>query len=135
MQLITAALFLAASALAAPSEKRTDHETCTFGTYRCTHPNTGIEICNVANEWELVGDCPKDTACKNLDMGGYELPFCTDTVKVEARNGRGPSPGEKCEKAGQYTKLMTWLGFSGTSVDGSRSVLASFLVAPLMMAW
>jgi hypothetical protein len=101
MKFIAAALVLAASAVAAPSEKRT--EACTFGTYRCTTPNTGIEICNVSNQWELVGDCPNETVCEYLPQNGYELPFCTNPPKVEARNGRpGQSPGEKCQTPGEY---------------------------------
>jgi hypothetical protein len=102
MKFIAAALVLAASAVAAPSEKRT--EACTFGTYRCTTPNTGIEICNVQNQWALVGDCPGDTSCSNLAQNGYELPFCTNNApKVKARNGRpGQSPGERCQTPGKY---------------------------------
>ncbi|KAK4121978.1 hypothetical protein N657DRAFT_635424 [Parathielavia appendiculata] len=100
MKYIAAALVLAASAFAAPSEKRT--ETCTFGTYRCTTPNTGIEICNIQGKWELVGDCPKDTSCQNLPQNGFDLPFCTAN-KVQARNGRpGQSPGESCSTPGKY---------------------------------
>jgi len=100
MKYIAAALVLAASAMAAPSEKR---EGCTFGKYRCTSPNTGIEICNVSNQWELVGPCPDGTACQNLPQNGFDLPFCTNTAKVEARNGRpGQSPGEKCQTPGKY---------------------------------
>jgi hypothetical protein len=103
MKFIAAALVLAASAVAAPSEKRT--ETCTFGTYQCTTPNTGIQICNVFGQWELVGDCPDNTSCEDLPQNGYELPFCTDdaSAKVKARNGRpGQSPGERCQTAGKY---------------------------------
>ncbi|KAK4102412.1 hypothetical protein N658DRAFT_495118 [Parathielavia hyrcaniae] len=104
MKYIAAALVLAASAFAAPSEKR--NETCTFGTYRCTTPNTGIEICNVQGAWELVGDCPKDTSCHNLPQNGFELPFCTAAdaaAAVRARNGRpGLSPGEPCSTPGKY---------------------------------
>jgi hypothetical protein len=103
MKFITAALVLAASAVAAPSEKR--GEACTFGTYRCTTPNTGIEICNVSNQWQLVGPCLDGATCEDLDQNGFELPFCThaDDAKVKARNGRpGQSPGEKCQTAGKY---------------------------------
>ena len=101
MKFIVAALALAASAVAAPSEKR---EACTFGSYRCTNPNTGIEICNYKGQWELVGDCPDDTSCSNLPQNGYELPFCTNNApKVKARNGRpGQSPGERCQAPGRY---------------------------------
>jgi hypothetical protein len=108
MKFITAALILAATALAAPSEKRgDDSDECKFGTYRCTTPNTGIEICNVANEWELVGDCPNGTACNDLPQNGFTLPFCTNEVEVEhkadKRNGRpGQSPGEPCQTPGKY---------------------------------
>ncbi|KAK0643779.1 hypothetical protein B0T16DRAFT_430243 [Cercophora newfieldiana] len=78
---------------------------CTFGTYRCTTPNTGIEICNVLNQWELVGPCPSGTECTNLPQNGFTLPFCTNKVApaVHKRNGRpGQSPGEKCSTAGKY---------------------------------
>jgi hypothetical protein len=111
MKFITASLVLAATALAAPSEKRSgdsgDSGECTFGTYRCTTPNTGIEICNIASDWELVGDCPDDTACNYLPQNGFDLPFCTNEVKVEPkvdkRNGRpGQSPGEPCQTPGKY---------------------------------
>ena len=105
MKFITAALVLAATALAAPSEKRGDE--CKFGTYRCTTPNTGIEICNIASEWELVGPCPDGTACEDLPQNGFDLPFCTNEAKVEPkvdkRNGRpGQSPGEPCQTPGKY---------------------------------
>ena len=102
MKYIAAALVFAASALAAPgpSEAR---NTCTFGKYRCTNPNTGIEICDIAGNWELVGPCPKGTACEDLPQNGFTLPFCTNTAKVQTRNGRpGQSPGEKCQTPGKY---------------------------------
>jgi hypothetical protein len=103
MKFITATLLLAATALAAPSEKRGDR--CDFGTYRCTTPNTGIEICNVAEEWELVGDCNNGTACNYVPANG--LPYCTNQVKpkpkADKRNGRpGQSPGEPCQTPGKY---------------------------------
>ncbi|KAK4143402.1 uncharacterized protein C8A04DRAFT_37413 [Dichotomopilus funicola] len=102
MKYIVAALALAASAVAAPSEKRTD--TCTFGTYACSSSNAGIQICNVSNQWEYVGDCPNNTVCKDLEQNGYTLPFCTEPEPaVEKRNGRpGQSPGEKCQTPGKY---------------------------------
>jgi hypothetical protein len=106
MKYITATLALAATALAAPqgTVKRTD-ETCAFGTYRCTDPNTGIEICDIAGQWELVGPCPNGTSCENLAQNGFTLPFCTNTPApaTEKRNGRpGQSPGEKCQTPGKY---------------------------------
>ncbi|KAK1761002.1 hypothetical protein QBC47DRAFT_356128 [Echria macrotheca] len=94
-----AALFASATT-AAPSPV-----SCTFGTYRCTTPNTGIEICNILGQWELVGPCPSGTACSDLPQNGFELPFCTATaVHKEKRNGRpgNGSPGEHCDVAGQY---------------------------------
>jgi hypothetical protein len=90
------ALALAASAIAAPPERR---ETCKFSTYRCTSPNTGIEICTASGRWELVGPCPKGTACENLPQDGFQLPFCTNTANVQSP---GPSPGEKCQTPGKY---------------------------------
>ncbi|KAK1834408.1 hypothetical protein QBC39DRAFT_344078 [Podospora conica] len=84
---------------------------CTFGTYRCTTPNTGIEICDVLNQWQLVGPCPAGTACENLPQNGFTLPFCTAKkpvaarapAVVEIRNGRpGQSPGERCTEPGRY---------------------------------
>ena len=93
-----ALLSLAASAAAAPTT-----ETCKFGTYRCTNPNAGIEICNVLNQWQLVGPCPKGTSCSDLPQNGFTLPFCAANA-VERRNGRpgNGSPGEHCDVAGQY---------------------------------
>ncbi|KAL2263209.1 hypothetical protein VTK26DRAFT_7783 [Humicola hyalothermophila] len=105
MKYIAAVAALAATALAAPpAEKRTktEPETCKFGTYRCTTPNTGIEICNISNKWELVGPCPDGTSCEDLPQNGFTLPFCTNKPKVETRNGRGPSPGETCQTPGKY---------------------------------
>ncbi|KAK4110247.1 hypothetical protein N656DRAFT_285471 [Canariomyces notabilis] len=97
-----ALLTLAATVLAAPTAD--NQQQCTFGTYRCTTPNTGIEICNVQGKWELVGACPGGTSCENLPQNGYTLPFCTNNKpKIEGRNGRpGQSPGEKCSTPGQY---------------------------------
>jgi hypothetical protein len=99
-----AALALAATAAAPPLSPPLN--SCTFGTYRCTTPNTGIEICNVFNQWELVGPCPSGTECSNLPQNGFTLPFCTNKVKrdeVEKRNGRpGQSPGEPCQTPGKY---------------------------------
>ncbi|GAB1319187.1 Carbohydrate-binding module family 19 domain-containing protein [Madurella fahalii] len=101
MKYATALLALAAGAIAHPSEKRTGTE-CTFGTYRCTTPNSGIEICNIQGKWELVGPCPEGTSCEDLPQNGFTLPFCTKP-KVEARNGRpGQSPGEPCSTPGKY---------------------------------
>jgi hypothetical protein len=106
MKFTTAALFLVGSAFAAPSPDGTQAPACTFGTYECTTPNTGIQICDIAGNWELVGNCPNGTACQNIAQNGFDLPFCTNTPtkkKVKARNGRGPSPGDKCQTPGQYT--------------------------------
>ncbi|KAK4168255.1 hypothetical protein QBC43DRAFT_309939 [Cladorrhinum sp. PSN259] len=105
---------LASSAFAAPNanlESRTGtNPSCKFGTYRCTSPNTGIEICNVLNKWELVGPCPSGTSCTNLPQNGFTLPFCTNNpaptpaATKEKRNGRpGTSPGEHCSTPGQYS--------------------------------
>ncbi|KAL2193863.1 hypothetical protein P885DRAFT_44305 [Corynascus similis CBS 632.67] len=101
MKFTAAALALAASAIAAPSQR---DNTCKFGTYRCTTPNTGIEICNISSQWELVGPCPKGTSCNDLQNGNSTLPYCTnDPPAVEARNGRpSQSPGEACQTAGRY---------------------------------
>ncbi|KAK5662336.1 hypothetical protein OQA88_8243 [Cercophora sp. LCS_1] len=68
--------------------------TCKFGTYRCTTPPTGIEICNVLGKWELVGACPKDTACENLPQNGYTLPFCTNTVTPATKTCTTPGKYE-----------------------------------------
>lgn len=99
-------LSLTSTALAAAVTPPTD---CKFGTYRCTTPNTGIEICNVLNKWELVGPCPSGTACENLAQNGFTLPFCTASATpksqpaVAPRNGRpGQSPGERCAEPGKY---------------------------------
>lgn len=101
MKYIVAALALAASAVAAPSERRT--EACTFGTYECSS-STGIQVCDIDNTWKYVGDCGAGEVCKDLDQNGYTLPFCTKpTEAVEKRNGRpGQSPGEKCSTPGKY---------------------------------
>ncbi|KAK4132714.1 hypothetical protein BT67DRAFT_450863 [Trichocladium antarcticum] len=118
MKYITATLALATLALAAPptTDKRTG-TTCQFGTYRCTSPNTGIEICNVSGQWELVGPCPAGTACEDLAQNGFTLPFCAaqppptptptptppPAAQPEKRNGRpGQSPGERCQTPGRY---------------------------------
>lgn len=103
MKFAAAALVLAATAIAAPSTtSKRDPETCSFGTYRCTTPNTGIEICNVENQWELVGPCPDGQACEDLSQGDFTLPFCT-VPAVEKRNGRpGQSPGEPCTVPGKF---------------------------------
>lgn len=106
MKYFTAVLALAATALAAPPATSKRTETCTFGTYRCTATNAGIEICDIQGNWQLVGPCPDGTSCENLPQNGFTLPFCTNnpTPKtVEARNGRpGQSPGEKCQTPGKY---------------------------------
>ena len=105
MKSITAALVLAASAIAVPFPDGNETNTaCTFGTYECTNPNTGIQICDIAGQWELVGNCPNGTSCQNLPQNGFDLPFCTNTIKLKARDGRGrgPSPGDKCQTPGKY---------------------------------
>ncbi|KAK3998158.1 hypothetical protein QBC44DRAFT_313947 [Cladorrhinum sp. PSN332] len=114
MKYTTALLTLASTVLAAPSAETLETRTgtnpaCTFGTYRCTSPNTGIEICDIANQWQLVGPCPRGTVCTNLPQNGFTLPFCTNppaptpTPKAK-RNGRpGQSPGERCTTPGQYS--------------------------------
>ena len=109
MQYFTAVLALAATALAVPAPQA-DTAGCTFGTYRCTTPNTGIEVCNIAGQFELVGPCPNGTACENLPQNGFTLPFCTNTATVTRRNGPpppppGPQPGNKCTTPGQYQCL------------------------------
>lgn len=108
-----AALALATTAIAAPPAGKRS-EVCEFGTYRCAAANTGIEVCNVQSQWELVGECPEGTACEDLDQNGYSLPFCTNKPEEEEgdddgngdhekRNGRpGLSPGEPCPTPGRY---------------------------------
>lgn len=105
--ILSLAATAATTALAAPSNPRAPATTCQFGTYRCTiapSPNTGIEICNVLGQWELVGPCPAGTSCSDLPQNGFTLPFCTAvTGAAEKRNGRpGQSPGERCDVAGKY---------------------------------
>jgi len=104
MKYTTALLTLAATTLAAPSPHPSTPAPCKFGTYRCTTPNTGIEICNVFNQWELVGPCPSGSSCHDLPQNGFTLPFCT--AGVYKRNGRpGQGPGDKCDTAGKYQCL------------------------------
>ena len=93
---IAAALALVAAALAAPTMSHADTSTpCTFGTYRCTTPNTGIEVCDIGGHFELVGDCPKGTDCQNLPQNGFTLPFCTNTPKLKARGGDNDNDKDK----------------------------------------
>ena len=110
MKTFTILSFGTTALAAALSPPVTPNPDCRFGTYRCTSPNTGIEICNVFNQWELVGPCPSGTACENLPQNGFTLPFCTAkkavaarAPPVEKRNGRpGQSPGEKCTEPARY---------------------------------
>ncbi|KAK3900993.1 hypothetical protein C8A05DRAFT_16769 [Staphylotrichum tortipilum] len=106
MKPIVTTFALATSALAAPTMSQADNTPCTFGTYRCTTPNTGIEVCDIGGRFEMVGDCPKGTDCQNLPQNGFTLPFCTNqpTVKARDRNRRPPSPkpGDKCQTPGKY---------------------------------
>ncbi|EPE09364.1 hypothetical protein F503_07140 [Ophiostoma piceae UAMH 11346] len=94
------AAFAAASAVATPafsgSTKR-GVEQCVFGTYACTTDGTGIQICDIAGQWELVGPCPDGTSCEDLPQNGSDLPFCTNTATKKAkRGGYGwcPTPGQ-----------------------------------------
>ncbi|KAK3902510.1 hypothetical protein C8A05DRAFT_33800 [Staphylotrichum tortipilum] len=114
MKYFTAALALAATALAVPTDPQADTTACTFGTYRCTTPNTGIEVCDISGSFVMVGPCPNGTACENLPQNGFTLPFCTNTAKVTRRDGRNrrpqhspenPQPGDKCTTPGQYQCL------------------------------
>jgi hypothetical protein len=117
MQYFTAVLALAATALAIPTDLQADTTACTFGTYRCTTPNTGIEVCDISGKFVLVGPCPNGTACENLPQNGFTLPFCTNTAKVTRRDDRNgnnrrttppppaPKPGDKCQTPGQYQCL------------------------------
>lgn len=110
MKFLAAVLALAATALAFPSVDKRGDEECKFGTYRCTTPPTGIEICNVTSQWQLVGPCPDGTECSYLPQNGFELPFCTNKPKaqdkravLDDRNNRpGLSPGEPCPEPGRY---------------------------------
>ncbi len=120
MKYFTAILLLAATAFAAPGEEDDDSgKSCKFGTYQCTKDNTGIEICDIAGQFELVGDCPKGTACQELPQNGFDLPFCTNKVKKiraaapapdghdghDGQRKKGPQPGDKCTTPGQYQCL------------------------------
>jgi hypothetical protein len=77
MKAFTTALLLASSALAAPTDGKKP-TACTFGTYQCTKPTTGIEICDIAGNLQLVGKCPDGTSCQELPVGTLSLPFCTN---------------------------------------------------------
>src|SRR3569833_149276 len=119
MKYIAAVLALAASAVAAPSEKRTD--SCTIGTYACTADNSGIQICNVQGVWELVGACPSGTACENLPQNGFELPFCTNKAAK-----RDYGSGDYCSTPGRYQCL----GYDAIQVcDTSNHLQVSFLAS------
>ena len=108
MKTLTFLSFTTTALVAALSPPVVPPADCKFGTYRCTTANTGIEICNVLNKWELVGPCPSGTACENLAQNGFTLPFCTSSATakqpaVAPRNGRpGQSPGEQCTEPGRY---------------------------------
>jgi hypothetical protein len=104
MKFAAAVLALAGFAVAAPSTQAEKRDACTFGTYRCTTPNTGIEICDIYSTWQKVGDCAPGEHCANLPQNGFTLPFCTSNA-VAKRNGRpGVDPGY-CATPGQYTCL------------------------------
>ena len=83
MKHINVILFLAVSALAAPTgdDDGDRNQACTFGTYQCTPRNTGIDICDISGRFVLVGDCPKGTSCQELPQNGFDLPFCTNDAK------------------------------------------------------
>ncbi|KAK3353745.1 hypothetical protein B0T25DRAFT_545283 [Lasiosphaeria hispida] len=98
MNFFTLVALAAAAVLATPTPST---ESCILGGYRCRTPNTGIEICNIQSQWELVGPCPNNTECTNLKQNDFDLPFCTN--KIATRNGRlGQSPGERCTTPGKY---------------------------------
>ncbi|KAL2268790.1 hypothetical protein VTJ83DRAFT_3636 [Remersonia thermophila] len=99
MKYIAAIVALATSALALPSGEVDKRSQCTFGTYRCTNPNTGIEICDVSGNWVLVGPCPNGTTCSYLPQNGFDLPFCT--------NSPPPTPTSTTDCEEPTTTLLT----------------------------
>ena len=89
MKHINALLFLAASVVAAPGGRDGDEDrnkACTFGTFQCTRDKTGIEICDISGRFTLVGDCPKGTACQEIQERGFDLPFCTNKDHSKDKN-------------------------------------------------
>ncbi|CAK7229562.1 hypothetical protein SBRCBS47491_007289 [Sporothrix bragantina] len=104
----------ATSVVAMPSlssaSKTTKRDQCTFGTYACLADGSGIQICDIEGNWELVGACPGGTICEYLPQNGYDLPFCTTAptptptpLKKEKAKKRDGSTYNWCPTPGQYT--------------------------------
>ena len=89
MKFFAAVAALAATALAAPAEKR---EPCEAGTYRCDADGASIDVCNAQGQWEVAGPCPDGTVCNYLPQDGFSLPFCVNpTEKRDAPASCSPS--------------------------------------------
>lgn len=80
-------------------------DQCTFGTYACLADGSGIQICDIEGNWELVGPCPSGTSCEDLPQNDFDLPFCTSTPsKAKAKRGDDGTTGYNwCATPGQYT--------------------------------
>ncbi|CAK7236772.1 hypothetical protein SCUCBS95973_009724 [Sporothrix curviconia] len=107
----TATLIAAATAVAAmpsfSSAANAKRDQCTFGTYACLADGSGVQICDIEGNWELVGACPGGTSCEYLPQNGYDLPFCTSNPtanKAKAkRDGDAYGGYDWCPTPGQYT--------------------------------
>ncbi|CAK7205454.1 hypothetical protein SEUCBS139899_008227 [Sporothrix eucalyptigena] len=102
-----AAILVAAAAttVAAMPSLSAKRGQCTFGTYECLSDNSGIQICDIEGNWELVGPCPSGTSCEYLPQNGFDLPFCTSNPSTKKEKKRDDSSYgyEWCSTPGQYT--------------------------------
>lgn len=105
MKYTAALLAVAATTVAAvPSFSAAKRDQCTFGTYACLADGSGIQICDISGNWELVGPCPSGTSCEDLPQNGFDLPFCTSTPSKKTKRGDDGTVGyDWCPTPGQYT--------------------------------
>ncbi len=64
----------ATAGYSAPAKRDYDGGYCTTpGRYYCLGTGS-IQVCDTQNKLELVGDCPKNSHCSNING----IPFCID---------------------------------------------------------
>ncbi|KIH86425.1 hypothetical protein SPBR_08741 [Sporothrix brasiliensis 5110] len=123
MKYSTALLAVAATTVAAvPSNSK--RSQCTFGTYACLTDDSGIQICDIEGNWELVGPCPSGTSCEYLPQNGFDLPFCTSNPTTTATPTPTPLNGKaKAKRGADGGANYNWCPTPGTyTCDGWNAI-------------
>lgn len=115
MKFLAVVAALAATALAAPSERQ-QRDSCTPGWYRCDANGKAIDVCDAESNWLVAGPCPDGTVCEYLPQNGFSLPFCVNPPAEK----RDPTP-PACKPATYTCANNATSGADGIQVCDTQS--------------